>query len=225
MDVAACVENVRSRIAAAAKRAGRDPDAVRLVAVSKYQPVALVQEAVHAGVSDFGENYVQELERKRGELSIPMVRWHLVGHLQSNKARVAATVANVVQSVDSEKLALELSKRCEQAGRVIDIFLQVNIGREPQKGGVLPEATRALVARCRDLSGVRLVGLMCIPPADMDARPFFRAMRGLAEAAHVEQLSMGMSDDFELAIEEGATLVRVGTAIFGARPQVEAAPA
>jgi pyridoxal phosphate enzyme (YggS family) len=214
------LEEVRARIARAAERAKRDPASVRLLAVSKTQPASAVREAYDAGQRAFGENYVQELSEKSLALAaLPDLEWHFIGHLQRNKVKdvLRATAAPVIHTVDSTRLADELARRAGDAK--VRVLLQVNVAREPQKSGVLPEELPALLAHARTLPSLDVRGLMTIPPdaEPEDARPHFRALRSLAEAHALPELSMGMSADLEVAIEEGATIVRVGTAIFGAR--------
>jgi pyridoxal phosphate enzyme (YggS family) len=213
VEVKAGLAQVKERIAGACRRAGRREGSVQLVAVSKTQPVDRLREAQAAGQKAFGENYAQELREKAGAL--PGVEWHFIGALQTNKARLVAGRAALIHTCDRLALAKELSKRAAGEQRVL---LEVNVGREPQKGGALPEDVPALLAQVRALPGLRCEGLMCIPPAEGDPRPHFRALRELAERLSLPELSMGMSADYETAIEEGATIVRVGTAIFGARP-------
>lgn len=208
------LDRVRERIARAAARAGRDVRQIKLIAVSKTQPLSSLREALAAGQLVFGENYAQELREKSDALG-PGVEWHFIGALQSNKARLVAGRAAIIHTCDRLSLAREISKRAVTDQRVM---IEVNVGREPQKAGVLPEAAAALLAQIRELPRLQCDGLMCIPPADQDPRPHFRALRELAEKLQLPELSMGMSADFETAIEEGATLVRVGTAIFGERP-------
>jgi PLP dependent protein len=207
------LDRVRERIAAAAARAGRDVRQIRLIAVSKTQPIEKLQEALAAGQRVFGENYAQELTAKSAQL--PGVEWHFIGALQSNKAKLVVGRAAFIHTCDRLSLAREISKRADAPQRVL---LEVNAGREPQKAGALPEETEALLEQIRALPNLRCEGLRCIPPAAGDPRPHFRALRELAETLKLPELSMGMSADFEAAIEEGATMVRVGTAIFGARP-------
>jgi pyridoxal phosphate enzyme (YggS family) len=224
--IAERVAAVRERIARAAERASRPPESVTLVAVSKTHPAEAVREAFAAGVRDFGENRVQEAEPKiaaTGELG---ARWHLVGHLQTNKARKAAALFGLVQSIDSLELAQKLARAGEEAGRTIRGLVEVDLAGEASKFG-LPEAELMPALRqLRGSAGLRLEGLMVLPPFLQDPgalRPFFRRLRELRDQALDEELvaagelSMGMSHDFETAIEEGATLVRVGTAIFGER--------
>ena len=217
MGVAQGLTDVKARIAQACARAGRDPGAVRLVAVSKTKPVDLIREALDAGQTAFGENYAQELKEKADALG-GGVEWHFVGALQTNKARMVVGRAALIHTCDRLALAQELSKRAKIAGIVQPVLLEVNVGREPQKAGVLPEDAPALLAQVRALPALRCDGLRCIPPAAGDPRPRFRTLRELALRLGVPELSMGMSADYESAIEEGATLVRVGTAIFGTRP-------
>ena len=217
--VAEGLAQVRARIAAACARAGRDPAGVELVAVSKLQPEALIQEAHQAGQRTFGENYAQELRDKAQHLSaLQGLRWHFIGPLQANKAKYVARSAHVFHAVDRLEIAAELSRR--RQGEPLEVLVQVWSG-EQTKSGVSPEEAPALVEQVRALPGLRLTGLMAMPPLSEDperVRPHFRALRALAEKLGLAQLSMGTTADFEVAIEEGATLVRVGTAIFGARP-------
>jgi pyridoxal phosphate enzyme (YggS family) len=214
--------DVHRRISLAAERAGRDPGSVRLVAVTKTLGIERVREAVEAGLRDFGENYVQEAREKLAALG-PDIRWHFIGHLQSNKARHVVGAFELIHSLDSETLAREIQKRSAAAGIVQDVLVEVRLDPAASKTGIEPEALPCLVEQVRGLPNVRLRGLMGMPPlfADPeDARPGFRLLRRLLEVVPPEsrrELSMGMSSDFEVAIEEGATLVRVGTAIFGPR--------
>ena len=216
MEVAAGLAQVRGRIAAACARAGRDPGSVRLIAVSKTKPLELIREAVAAGQTRFAENYAQELREKADAL--PGVEWHFVGALQTNKAKMVVGRAALIHTCDRLALAQELSKRAKAAGVTQRVLLEVNVGREPQKAGVLPEEAAALLEQVRALQSLSCAGLMCIPPAEGDPRGHFRSLRQLAGTLGLPELSMGMSADYESAIEEGATLVRVGTAIFGERP-------
>jgi hypothetical protein len=214
------LERVRARIAAATAKAGRPAGSVRLVAVSKTQPARLVREAYQAGQRIFGENYAQELRDKAEELEdLPALELHFIGTLQKNKARYVAPLAAMFQALDDLELAKELDKRAAAAGRVLPVLVEVNLGEE-QKGGVKPEALPAFVEALRAMKALKVDGLMCIPPPaeDPDAtRPYFRRVAALAKEHGLATVSMGMSADFEVAIEEGATLVRVGTAIFGER--------
>ena len=206
------LNRVRERIAAACARAGRDPSSVTLVAVSKTQPLEKLRQAFEAGQRAFGENYAQELRAKSEAL--PGAEWHFIGGLQTNKARMVVGRAALVHTCDRIGLARELAKRAAAPQRVL---LEVSIGKEPQKSGVLPEDVAALLEVVRALPQLRCEGLMCIPPASGDPRPHFRALRELASRLGLRELSMGMSADYEAAIEEGATIVRIGTAIFGQR--------
>jgi hypothetical protein len=217
-EIRANAAGVEARIAAACQRAGRNRADVQLVAVSKTFPAADVDHAIAAGLSEVGENKVQETRDKKPAVR-GAARWHLIGHLQSNKAKDAVQLFDVIQTVDSDALAEKIARAAEAAGKRQDVLLQVNVGREPQKSGVDPEAAGALTQRIARLSSLRLIGLMTIPPAgEGDAmRPYFREMAAMRDDLGVHELSMGMTDDFEIAIEEGATIIRVGRAIFGTR--------
>jgi pyridoxal phosphate enzyme (YggS family) len=220
LDIGANVEQVRQAIARACGRAGRSPDDVLLVAVSKTVEAERIRLALAAGIAALGENRVQEAREKIEALGRP-VPWHLIGALQTNKAKDAARLFDWIHSVDRVELARELSRRAHALDRTLDILIQVNLGAEPQKAGVAPAELKSLVDATAGLESLRVRGLMAIPPAvetPEAARPFFRRLRELRDAAGLEHLSMGMSGDFEVAIEEGATLVRVGTTIFGPRP-------
>jgi PLP dependent protein len=214
------LDEIRSRLDAALARAGRAPGSAVLVAVSKVQPEARVRAVLDAGHRVFGENRVQEAEDRWERLKADYdgIVLHLVGPLQSNKVRRAVEFFDAIHSVDRDRIARRIADAAQEVGRCPALFVQVNTGREPQKAGVDPDATEALVETCRRDYGLAIAGLMCIPPFDEDPVPHFRLLRELAERAGVEGLSMGMSDDFEAAIAEGATHVRVGSAIFGARP-------
>jgi len=219
-DIRVNLERVRERIARAAERAGRRAGDVTLVAVSKTVEAARVREAIAAGVTALGENRVQEARWKIAEVGRP-VAWHLIGHLQTNKAKDALELFDVIHSLDRLDLAAELDRRARARGHDVTVLLQVNVAGEASKGGVAAdEVGRALEAIAK-LERVRVRGLMTIPPEverAEAARGWFRALRELAERHDLHELSMGMSGDFEVAIEEGATLVRVGTAVFGPRP-------
>ena len=233
-DIASRLADVRARIARAAGRAGRDPASVRLVAVSKTFPVDAVRDAAGAGQVDFGENKVQEALGKMEATGDLTIRWHLVGHLQSNKAKKAA-LFDMIHSIDSASLLRKIDEAAAAIGRRPDLLVQVDLAGEATKFGAAEDELPAIFDAAQQARAVRTVGLMLIPPAVDDpeqARPFFRRLRevrdrllarGVARACLVE-LSMGMSHDFEPAIEEGATLVRVGTAIFGARPRLPPTP-
>jgi pyridoxal phosphate enzyme (YggS family) len=216
--IAGRLDGVQARIAAAAKIASRAPDSVALVAVSKTMPAEAIGEALDAGHRLFGENRVQEAKAKFPALRarFPDLRLHLIGHLQTNKAEEAVETFDLVETVDRPKLAEALAKAMAKLGRRIPVYVQVNTGEEPQKGGVAPMAAEALVAECRRL-GLDVRGLMCIPPAEEEPAPHFALLADMARRFGLADLSMGMSADFEAAIRLGATHVRVGTAIFGAR--------
>jgi pyridoxal phosphate enzyme (YggS family) len=217
---------VKARIAAACARAGRDPAGVTLVAVSKTHPAEAIAAALGAGQVHFGENRVQEAMRKFPGLrgAHPALRLHLIGGLQTNKAREAVRIADVIESLDRPKLADALAEAMAKENRRPDLLVQVNTGDEPQKSGVPRAEADAFIAACQARFGAQVLGLMCIPPVEADPRPHFRTLRALAAAHGLAVLSMGMSADFEAAIEEGATHVRVGSAIFGARPPLHPAP-
>ncbi len=218
------LERVRARMAAAALRSGRPADAVRLVAVSKTMPPEAVREAVAAGVRMLGENRVQEAREKIAACP-GLAAWHLIGHLQSNKAKLAVGLFDLIQSLDSLHLAEELDRQGRALGKRVRCLVQVNVGEEAQKSGADEAEVRPLLTRAASLPHLALEGLMAIPPflPDPEAvRPFFRRLRLLRDRLTTEgfplaELSMGMTHDFEVAIEEGATMVRVGTAIFGTR--------
>jgi PLP dependent protein len=219
---------VQERIAKAAARVGRDPEGVRLVAVTKTMPVERIREAIDAGQRVFGENRVQEAQAKIEALGRE-VQWHLIGHLQRNKVKFVCDLFDLIESVDSLSLAQDINARAARHGIVMPILIQVNIGDETTKSGVAAPDTLALVQQVATLPHLALKGLMCVPPmveVAEHARPYFVELRTLAEQIGREripnvamsELSMGMSHDFEVAIEEGATMVRVGSAIFGPRP-------
>ena len=216
-DVAARLAEVRERIASAARAAGRDPEEVQLVAVSKEAPVESVRAAIAAGQREFGENRAQELLAKADALAASPVEsspaWHFIGRLQTNKVKSVARVVTLWESVDRYELG-ELIARHAPGARVL---VQVNLGGEEQKGGCPPDGAAALAGRLADL-GLSVEGLMTVPPQHDDPRPYFASLRDLAARLGAATLSMGMSGDYEAAIAEGATLVRVGTAVFGARP-------
>lgn len=217
-EIRANVADVEARIAAACARAGRERSDVRLVAVTKTFSASDVEHALAAGMSDVGENKVQEARDKQPEVH-GAARWHLIGHLQSNKAKDAVRLFDVIQTVDSFELAEKLARHAEAARKTQDVLLQVNIGRETQKSGAEIGDVPALARRMAGLQSIRLRGLMAIPPAgEPEAmRAFFRELRAMRDDLGLDELSMGMTDDFEVAIEEGATIVRVGRAIFGSR--------
>ena len=220
LDIRANLQAVQERVAAACARANRRSGDVLLIGVSKTVELERIRLAVEAGVPALGENRVQEAKEKVESLGRP-VPWHLIGSLQTNKARDAARLFDWIQSVDRVELAHELDRRAHQAERALRVLVQVNIGEEAQKGGVHPAELKRLLDAITGLKCLEVRGLMCIPPAAESAeasRPWFRRLRELRDAVGLEHCSMGMSGDFEVAIEEGATMVRVGTAIFGPRP-------
>ena len=222
------IKRVIERIAEAAERAGRDPAEVGLVAVTKTHPEAAVREAADAGLSVFGENYVQEARDKIEALADLDLSWHFIGHLQSNKAKYAVDLFDLIHSVDSLKLAKEIDKQAEKRGKVQDVLVQVNLGNEPTKSGTGQDEAADLCRETARLKHVKIRGLMTMPPffdEPEKARPYFAALSRLRdriaalsiEGVFMEGLSMGMTGDFEAAVEEGATWVRIGTAIFGER--------
>jgi PLP dependent protein len=212
-DVATAITEVRARIAAAARGAGRDPDAVRLVAATKTVPAEQVAEAVALGVTDLGENRAQELLAKADAVATaPDVRWHFLGRLQRNKVRSLARRVTWWQSVDREALGVAIARHAPGA----QVLVEVNLALEPQKGGCAPTDAPALADALRRL-GLRVEGLMTIPPEGDDPRPWFAALRELGGDLGVHDLSMGMTDDYEIAVQEGATMVRIGRGIFGPR--------
>ena len=215
------LSQIRERMARACSRSGRAPEEVRLIAVSKTVPEDRVRLGIEAGVTDLGENYVQEAQAKVEAIGHG-VNWHFIGHLQTNKARFVVRLFDLIHSVDSLKLARELSKRAAGVDRRLPVLVQVNISGETTKGGAAVDEARALIDQVAGLPNLELKGLMTMPPFFDDpdrARPFFSALRELKEAygPPLQELSMGMSGDFEAAIEEGSTMVRIGTAIFGPR--------
>jgi PLP dependent protein len=211
--------DVTRRIAEAARAAGRDPGQVTLVAVSKTHGADKVRELLVAGQRVFGENRVQEAEEKFPALKAdyPDLQLHLIGPLQTNKARDAVALFDVIESVDRERLAATLAKEMARAGRRPECFIQVNTGEEPQKAGVLPAELDAFVAACRDTHKLPVVGLMCIPPVDEEPALHFALLVKMAARNGLAKVSMGMSADYEIAVRLGATHVRVGSALFGAR--------
>jgi pyridoxal phosphate enzyme (YggS family) len=229
MDLAASLERVRQRMNAACLRSGRDPSSVILLAVTKGQPPHAVRAAVELGLSLFGENRVQEAKIKIGQCPTAL-RWHLIGHLQSNKCRDAVHFFQMIQSVDSLPLAEEINKYAEKAAKTMPVLLEVNVAGEATKFGFKPDEVLAQLARINSLRKIEIHGLMTMAPYSLEpekARPIFRRLRELKEAseqslgAPLPHLSMGMSGDFEIAIEEGATMVRVGSALFGPRLRSE----
>jgi pyridoxal phosphate enzyme (YggS family) len=223
--------DVRARISRAAEAVGRDPGEIRLIGVTKGVGLDAIREAAVAGLSDFGENRVQEAIEKMAAIGGEQPgqwSWHLIGRLQSNKVRAVVGRVALIQSVDSERLGRAIDEAAAHAGVVQRVLIQVNVGREPQKGGVAPEELASVWQRLAACHRLHVEGFMAIPPAAVDpeaARPFFRELRRLGDLACARgngerplEYSMGMSRDFDVAVQEGATMVRVGTAIFGARP-------
>ena len=217
---------VSGRIAEAARASGRSPSGVTLVAVSKTHGADRVRELLEVGHRVFGENRVQEAEGKFPELkaSHPDLELHLIGPLQTNKARDAVALFDVIQSVDRDRLAAALVKEMEKLGRRPACYIQVNTGEEPQKAGILPKDVDAFVAQCRDQYKLPIVGLMCIPPVDEEPALHFALLAKMAARNGLAKLSMGMSADYETAVRMGATHVRVGSALFGNRPPLQPAP-
>lgn len=218
-DVVARLQETRTAIARAARDVGRKPEAVTLVAVSKTKPAEAILPVLEAGQIDFGENYVQEAKVKWPALRehFPQARLHMIGPLQSNKAREAVMLFDAIHSLDRESLAKELAREIERAGKAPQLIVQVNTGAEPQKGGVPPGEADAFLELCRSRYGLAIEGLMCIPPAEEPPSPHFALLAKIAGRNGLPILSMGMSADYEAAIQLGATHVRVGSAIFGAR--------
>ncbi|MFA7405968.1 MAG: YggS family pyridoxal phosphate-dependent enzyme [Pelobacteraceae bacterium] len=227
MTISRNLATINARIRMAAEQAGRDPASVRLVAASKTRPAADISEAYHAGQTVFGENYIQELVEKLTEVG-EAVEWHVIGHLQSNKVKYIAGQVAMIHSVDRISLAQEIDRQWGKLGKVCDVLIQVNVSGEATKSGTTEEGALQLVRECALLPHIKVRGLMTMPPFfdDPDAAlPFFAELRRLAESisaqriagVEMRELSMGMSGDFETAIQEGATLVRIGTAIFGER--------
>jgi pyridoxal phosphate enzyme (YggS family) len=223
------LDEVLETIEKAARRAGRDPDDVKLVAVSKTHPAGILREALVVGIAVFGENKVQEAEAKITEIGRDAAEWHLIGHLQSNKARKAVQLFDVIQSVDSVELAKRLERICIEGERTeLPVFVQVDLAGEETKSGIAESDLPELVEYLQGCERLKFNGLMTVPPYfenPNDVRPFFRRLRGIRDGLLSQnafangkgELSMGMSHDFEVAIEEGATVVRVGTAVFGER--------
>jgi len=225
--IAANIDKIKKRIALSAARAGRDPGEIKLMAVTKTVAAGRVKEAIDAGINLFGENYVQEAKDKIATLE-KNVQWHMIGHLQTNKSKYVVHLFNCVQSVDRMELAQELDKRARLAGYKIDVLIEVNVSGEQTKSGIAAPETINLVKKISALENISVRGLMTMPPFSdnpEDSRPYFRALkeisRQISEAripcVMMDELSMGMTDDFEVAIEEGATIVRIGRAIFGER--------
>jgi pyridoxal phosphate enzyme (YggS family) len=223
------LEQIRERMTAAALRSGRRPEEITLVAVSKTHSAEMIQQAIAAGATDLGENRVQEADEKIPLVGRKAARWHLIGHLQSNKARRAVELFDVIHSLDSVALARRLDRVCGEVGReILPVLIQVDLGKETTKSGAAESEVPKIIEALKQTQTLRLMGLMTLPPYFDDpnlARPFFRRLRRLRDELDEQEtfgdqsgeLSMGMTNDFEVAIEEGATMVRVGTAIFGAR--------
>jgi pyridoxal phosphate enzyme (YggS family) len=217
-EIAANLGSVEARIAKACERSGRKRQDVTLVAVTKTFPASDVDLAIAAGATNVGENKVQETRDKKPAVT-GVARWHLIGHLQSNKAKDAVRLFDVIHTVDSIELAERLARLAGEAGKRQEVMLQVNVGGEEQKSGAEPRDLSAIAQRVKQLDSLHVVGLMTIPPlGEAEAmRPYFRQLRAMRDDLGLEHLSMGMTDDFEVAIEEGATVIRVGRAIFGSR--------
>jgi PLP dependent protein len=217
------LENLEARVSRAVGRAGRAPVDVTVVAVSKKFSAAAIEEAYQAGFRHFGENYIQEFAVKKPQLTnVPEATFHFIGHLQTNKTRQAAALFQVIHTVDSPKLLQRLNSAAEEAGKVLNLLIEVKLSGEESKSGTDTSAIPDILDAARACGNVRLIGLMTMPPWSEDAeksRPYFQRLAALARLYKLPELSMGMSNDFEVAIEEGATLVRVGTALFGPRPK------
>jgi pyridoxal phosphate enzyme (YggS family) len=218
-DTARRLAEVSAKIRQAEAEAERPAGSVTLVAVSKTFDAEAIRPVIEAGQRVFGENRVQEAQGKWPDLkqAFPDIELHLIGPLQSNKAKEAVALFDVIETVDRDKIAAELAREMKKQGRTPRLHVQVNIGSEPQKAGIAPKEAAAFIARCREAHGLAIEGLMCIPPADENPGPYFALLEKLAKEAGVEKLSMGMSGDYELAVAFGATSVRVGSAIFGHR--------
>ena len=219
MNAAENLADVQARIATATEKADRPAGAVNLVAVSKTKPVEEIRPVLAAGQRLFGENRVQEAEAKWPALkdSFPDTRVHLIGPLQTNKVKQAVALFDAIETVDRPKLARALAKEMARADRFIDCYIEINVGEEEQKAGIAPAEADAFIALCRDELKLPVKGLMCIPPAGEEPSPYFALLAKIAARNNLDEISMGMSADYEVAIEFGATMVRVGTAIFGAR--------
>ena len=228
IDIGANYRTIVERIAVAAAKAGRDAREVRLLAASKSQPVDSIRAALAAGVALVGENYVQEAEEKKNQLAEAKVEWHMIGHLQRNKAKLAVELFDVVESLDNLALARELDKEAATRGKIVRALIEVNLAGEESKAGVAKGEVAGLLEKISGLAHVRVQGLMTVPPFREnleEVRPYFRELRELRDSLNslnlphvrLNELSMGMTHDFTVAIEEGATIVRVGTALFGPR--------
>ena len=226
VDIAFNLQRLRREINSVASACGRDPQEIRLVVVSKTFPAEAIEQACTAGQKLFGENRVQEADRKIPAVKAPGLKWHLIGHLQANKARRAVQIFDVIESLDSQKIARRVNRVAQELGKKMPVLLQVNVSEEPQKDGVAPGNVPGMVHLIDSMDNLKLLGLMTIPPYEEDAeqtRPYFREMVELLGELNrrrkigLTELSMGMSHDYQIAIEEGATLLRIGTAIFGSR--------
>lgn len=226
--IASNIEMVLDSIAKAALNCGRAPDSVQLVAVSKTMPVEKIKAAMAAGQTVFGENYIQDAVEKINAIDDDSIKWHFIGHLQTNKAKYAVRFFDLIHTVDSLKLASEINRQAEKINKIQSVLIQVNISGESSKSGATKEAAPDMVRKMREMNNITVKGMMTVPPYFIDperARPYFRALAGLCgeirksaiPGVDMSQLSMGMSNDFAVAIEEGATLVRIGTSIFGER--------
>jgi PLP dependent protein len=227
VNVAANYQNIRARIGEAAARVGRDPNSVKLLAAAKSQSVEAISAAIAGGVALIGENYVQEAQEKKARLSEP-AEWHMIGHLQRNKAKLAVQLFDLIESLDGIALARELDKEGRSRGKRVRVFVEVNVAGEESKSGIAKSAVASLMEGVAELSHLRIEGLMTVPPFREnleDVRPYFRQLRELKDQLNavglpnveLKELSMGMTHDYTVAIEEGATIVRVGTALFGPR--------
>ena len=227
VNVAANYQNIRARIGEAAARVGRDPNSVKLLAAAKSQSVEAISAAIAGGVALIGENYVQEAQEKKARLNEP-AEWHMIGHLQRNKAKLAVQLFDLIESLDGIALARELDKEGRSRGKRVRVFVEVNVAGEESKSGIAKSAVASLMEGVAELSHLRIEGLMTVPPFREnleDVRPYFRELRELKDQLNalelpnveLKELSMGMTHDYTVAIEEGATIVRVGTALFGPR--------
>jgi pyridoxal phosphate enzyme (YggS family) len=229
LDLKNRLETVEQRICEASRRAGRDRSQITLVAVTKKFSADRIREGYQCGLRHFGENYVQEFAAKRGALQdLPDAQFHLIGHLQSNKAALAVHLFHAIETVDSVKLLQRLDRALESTGRPMPVLVEVRLSHEESKTGADPKILPEILAAAEQCKAISVTGLMTVPPWSANAeesRPYFRTLAELAREYSLSQLSMGMSNDFEVAIEEGATIVRVGTALFGARPKPGQVPA
>jgi len=227
VNVAANYQNIRARIGEAAARVGRDPNSIKLLAAAKSQSVEAISAAIAGGVALIGENYVQEAQEKKTRLSEP-AEWHMIGHLQRNKSKLAVQLFDLIESLDGIALARELDKEGRSRGKKVRVFVEVNVAGEESKSGIAKSAVASLMESAAELSHLRIEGLMTVPPFREnleDVRPYFRELRELKDQLNavglpnveLKELSMGMTHDYTVAIEEGATIVRVGTALFGPR--------